>query len=158
GYFVDPVVMRMDGSGELGEPPEHPPEHPKEPTVAERLRRARATALDAFEHQGFPFELLGERLRPQRDPSRPPLVQAMLVLQPTPRAEERGLAALVLGDAAARVPLADLALSPLPLDRERAPFDITLTAAESGDGLFLALQANAALYDAPTCGRMLDYL
>ncbi len=147
GYFVNPLVMRVDGSGEPGEP-----------TVAERLRRVRATALDAFEHQDLPFALLAERLRPQRDPSRPPLVQAMLVLQRTGRAEERGLAALALGDAAARVPLADLALSPLPIDRERAPFDLTLTAAESGDGLLLALQANAALFDAPTCGRMLDHL
>jgi amino acid adenylation domain-containing protein len=72
GYFVNPVVMRADLSGD--------------PDFASFLRQVRQTALDAIEHQHLPFPLLVERLHPRRDPSRPPIVQADFSLAQVPRA------------------------------------------------------------------------
>src|SRR6185436_7483584 len=94
GYFVNPVVLRCDLSGAPG--------------FGELLGRARRTALDAFAHQGFPFPLLAERLRPERDPSRTPVFQAALVLQKAQRPEERALAAFAVGMEGARAELGAL--------------------------------------------------
>src|SRR6185295_3270460 len=59
GYFVSPVVIRADVSGE--------------PSFAELLARSRRTALAAFEHQDLPFALIAERLQTRRDPARSPV-------------------------------------------------------------------------------------
>jgi len=147
GYFVNPVVMRTElGSGS------------QSPSAAALLDRVRATALTALAHQELPFARLAERLRPGGAPGRAPLFQALFVLQPTRRPAERALAALALGEEGARLPLADLSLEPIPWRAERAPFDLTLTAAESVDGLLCALQLDADLFDAATGERMLHHL
>ncbi|HYY42455.1 MAG TPA: condensation domain-containing protein, partial [Pyrinomonadaceae bacterium] len=67
GYFVNPLVMRADLSGD--------------PPFKVLLNEVRQTVLAAFEHQEYPFALLVERLQPVRDASRPPLFQATFALQ-----------------------------------------------------------------------------
>ncbi len=52
----------------------------------ELMARTRRTVLDALAHQDLPFALLTERLQPERDPGRPPLVAAMLTLREGPGA------------------------------------------------------------------------
>src|SRR6185369_17645389 len=59
GYFVNPVVLRAHFS-------------PLQ-TFESLLDRVRQTALEALEHQHFPFPLLVEQVQPTRDPSRSPL-------------------------------------------------------------------------------------
>lgn len=46
------------------------------------LSRARAATLGALSHGGVPFELLVQKFTRQRDPSRAPLVQALIVVEP----------------------------------------------------------------------------
>lgn len=50
-------------------------------TFRQLLARSRDTVLDAIEHQEFPFSLLVERLRPERDLSSPPIVQVFFSYQ-----------------------------------------------------------------------------
>ncbi|HVR95471.1 MAG TPA: amino acid adenylation domain-containing protein, partial [Thermoanaerobaculia bacterium] len=140
GYFVDPVVLRADLAGN--------------PAFAELLGRVRRTALGAFEHQGFPFPLLTERLQPARDPSRSPLFQAMLILQKAHRPEQAALAPFALGEAGAEVPLGPLALSSIPLPDRPAQLDLTLMLAEGADGLGASFQLNTDLFDVATIERM----
>ena len=76
GFFVNTVVLRSDVDGAR--------------TFGEFLAEVRETVLDAFAHDEVPFDRLVDELQPERDPSRTPLVQAMVVLQQTHGAAARG--------------------------------------------------------------------
>ncbi|HYP25135.1 MAG TPA: MupA/Atu3671 family FMN-dependent luciferase-like monooxygenase [Blastocatellia bacterium] len=140
GYFVNPVVLRPDLSGD--------------PSFEELLVRTRETVLDAFEHQDYPFALLVERLQPDRDPSRSPLFQVMFVLQKAPVLNEEGLASLALGEAGVRMELGEMSLESVALERRVAQFDLMLVMAEVENGLAASLQYNKDLFDAGTILRM----
>ncbi|HSF39029.1 MAG TPA: condensation domain-containing protein, partial [Thermoanaerobaculia bacterium] len=144
GYFVNPVPLRADLAGD--------------PTVGELVTRARSTALDALAHQDFPFALLAERLQPERDPSRPPLMAALLTFEKAPAPELAALAAFAVAVPGVRLDLGGLSLESLPLDPPAAQLDLSLVAAELPDGLALFLQWDADLFDEATAGRMLGHL
>jgi amino acid adenylation domain-containing protein len=144
GYFVNPVALRADLSGD--------------PSFAELLERARRTALDGLEHAAYPFVLLAERLRPLRDPARPPLFQAMLALQQRRPGDDPALSAFALGEDGLRIRLGSLELESVALPERRAQFEIALNAAElPSGGLGLSLELNADLFDAATAERMLGH-
>ncbi|HEX3131568.1 MAG TPA: amino acid adenylation domain-containing protein [Thermoanaerobaculia bacterium] len=54
------------------------------------IERVKRTVLGVFPHQDLPFGRLVEELQPARDPSRTPLFQAMLAVQPSLSVEEIG--------------------------------------------------------------------
>jgi amino acid adenylation domain-containing protein/non-ribosomal peptide synthase protein (TIGR01720 family) len=144
GYFVNLVPLRADLTGD--------------PEVGELMARTRAIVLDALAHQDLPFALLAERLQPERDPGRPPLVAAMLTFEKAPAPELAALAAFAVGVPGVRLELGGLALETLALEPAGAQLDLALTAAELPGGLALSLQWDADLYDATTAGRMLGHL
>jgi amino acid adenylation domain-containing protein len=125
GFFVNTLVVRGDLSGDPG--------------LGELLQRLREVTLEAFEHQDLPFEKLVEELRPQRDPSRSPLVQVLLTLQNTPGA---ALAAAGL--------TLEMALPP----GRAAKGDLSLSLLEGDDGrLGGGLTYSTDLFDATTMQR-----
>ena len=63
GVFVNSLVLRSQLAPAL--------------PFTDLLARVRETALGAFAHQGLPFQILVDELRPPRDLSRNPLFQAM---------------------------------------------------------------------------------
>jgi amino acid adenylation domain-containing protein len=141
GYFVNPVVLRGDLSGD--------------PAFEELFDRTRATVLAAFEHGDYPLPLLVEHLQPVRDASRTPLFQVSFVMQKETRGAE-GLTAFALGEEGVEVGPEDFRLASLSLDRPPAPFDLMLHAVERRDGLSFALQYNADLFDATTAQRLME--
>ncbi|MBM7168896.1 amino acid adenylation domain-containing protein [Streptomyces sp. G44] len=66
GFFVNTLVLRADLSGD--------------PTFRHLIRRARATALSAYENAEVPFDRLVDLVGARRDLSHSPLVQVMFQL------------------------------------------------------------------------------
>ena len=94
GYFVNPVVLRADLSGN--------------PTFTRFLSATRTTVLEALQHQEYPFARLVERLQAGRDPRRSPVFQALFALQRAQAGADAGLTALALGVDGARVQAGEL--------------------------------------------------
>ena len=126
GCFVNTLVLRTDLSFD--------------PTFVELMRRVREVALGAYAHQHVPFEMLVEALQPQRDVSRSPLFQVMMVLHNAPKQ------ALELND--------ELHLSTVDVERRTAKFDLTLSLTEGADGLEGVWEYNTDLFEAATIERM----
>ena len=126
GYFVNMIALRADLSGN--------------PTVREFLARVRDTALEAFENQEVPLEILIPALGPRRDASRSPLFQVMFVLQnnPMPAVDPLGLA-----------------ITPLNLDQGTgtSKFDLSLGFEDTPGGFTGSVEFNTDLFKAVTIER-----
>jgi non-ribosomal peptide synthetase component F len=109
------------------------------PSFLELLGRVRKVALDAYDHQDLPFEILTEDLRQRR--GRKPLVQIAFVLRNTP---------------VKSVPLKGIALTPIEMDKGAAKYDLTLVINESGTVLNGEFEYNTDLFEATTIRRLAD--
>ncbi len=128
GFFVNSLVMRGDLSGN--------------PTFSELLTRTRERALDAYDHRDLPFEKLVEELKPERDPSRNPLFQAMFTLENARESELR---------------LPGLEITRVRIPVSTAKFDLTLFLAESDGRLEGSFEYSIDLFDASTIKRMAEH-
>lgn len=90
-----------------------------DPSPARLLERVRDSMLAVYAHEEMPFELLVDRLSPQRDLSVNPLVQHVFAWQNTPRITWA---------------LAGVEVEPLPAVRTSAKFDLTLRLTPDDDG------------------------
>ncbi|MFL6140895.1 MAG: non-ribosomal peptide synthase/polyketide synthase [Labedaea sp.] len=130
GFFVNTLVLRstVDGSATFGE----------------LLEAVRGTVLDAFAHQEVPFERVVDAVAPDRDTSRPPLFQVMVVLQNAPNRTNE---------------LVGLSAADIELPVTTASFDVTVEFFELADGgLQATLTYNTDLFDESTVARMADQL
>jgi amino acid adenylation domain-containing protein len=147
GYFVNPVALRADLSGG--------------PAADEVLERVRRTALEAFENQDFPLTLLAERLHPDRDAGRAPLIQAMFVLQKSPFPEIESLAAFSLSEEDARLTVGGLTLESFPFENPTTQFDLSLAAGQldsaSGGGIAALLRWSTDLFDTASGERIVGH-
>ena len=140
GYFVNPLVLRADLSGD--------------PTFEAFLRQVRQTVLEALAHQDYPFAQLVERLQPTRDASRSPLFQVVFALQQAPLLAHQDLTAFALGERGAQMNLGGLLVESMGLEQRVAQFDLSLLMAEVDGGLAASLEYNSDLFDTPTIRRM----
>ncbi|GHF94804.1 MULTISPECIES: non-ribosomal peptide synthetase [Amycolatopsis] len=129
GCFINTLVLRSTVDGEL--------------PFTDFLAQVRETVLGAFTHQRVPFERLVHELCDERDPSRTPLVQALVVLQ-------SGLAK--------PLELAGVSTARLDLPDVGAIFDITVEFTETATGIDGLIQYNTDLFDAATVDRMAGHL
>jgi amino acid adenylation domain-containing protein len=126
GFFVNLVPLRAVFAGDL--------------TFDRLLGATREAALGAFAHQEVPFERLVEELAPERDLSRAPLVQALLLVQ---------------GGAA--VPdLPGVEASPVRMHPGTAKFDLTVSLDRS-HGIHAQVEYAASLFEAATARRLLGH-
>ncbi|GGW11093.1 non-ribosomal peptide synthetase [Streptomyces libani subsp. rufus] len=130
GFFANTVVLR----GEVDE----------RATVDRFVESMRTTVLDAFAHDGVPFDRVVEELAPPRDPSRTPLVQALVVQQ----------TALPVPPLSGGVRLAEH-----PLPRPAARFDLVLEFTPDADGgCVLTAEFNTDLFETATVARLTAHL
>jgi amino acid adenylation domain-containing protein len=143
GYMVNPVVLRADLSGN--------------PPFTTFLKQARQTVLEALKHQDFPFPLLVERLRPQRDARQASLFQVAFILQQLSKQEEL-LACFIPGMTGGQVDFGGLVLEPFALPQQEGQFDLTLEMGEVGASLWGGLKYNTDLFEAATMARLAGHL
>ena len=107
------------------------------------LRAVRETVLGAFAHGTVPFDRLVEALRPRRDPSRTPLVQALVVLQ---------------NEMVRPGEIGGLRLAEYDLPRPGSRFDLVVEFLPRDGGLNLAVEYNTDLFDTATIERLTGHL
>nr|WP_268795449.1 non-ribosomal peptide synthetase [Paenibacillus sp. Leaf72] len=128
GMFVNTLALRLSPSGEK--------------PFSAYLQEVKQTALSAFEHGDYPFEELVEQVVRQRDLSRNPLFDAMLVLQNTEQSE---------------LELADLQWTPYPVESGAAKFDLTLSVSEEEQGMRCTLEYAVKLFERATIERWVGH-
>ncbi|WPF77229.1 non-ribosomal peptide synthetase [Bacillus velezensis] len=130
GMFVNTLAIRTEPKGDK--------------RFTDYLAEVRQAALEAYEHQDYPFEELVERLGVQRDMSRNPLFDVMFVLQNMER-ESLVLNKLHLAQAA-------------DTSHKTAKFDATLYASEGSDGsISFDFEFNTDIYQKQTIEKWLSY-
>ena len=127
GFFVNLLPMRAELAGA--------------PAFDRFLADTREAALNAFAHQDVPFERLVEELAPERDLSRAPLVQAMLLLQDEPSLPD----------------FPGVEASFARVHPGTAKFDLTLTVERAAGGLRAHVEYASDLFEAATARRLLGH-
>ncbi|WP_426414580.1 plipastatin non-ribosomal peptide synthetase PpsC [Bacillus subtilis] len=130
GMFVNTLALRTRPEG--GKP------------FVQYLQEVRETALEAFEHQDYPFEELVDKLELTRDMSRNPLFDVMFVLQ---NMDQESLE------------LNELCLKPAAHNgHQTSKFDLTLYTQEQPHGLLtFQMEFSTDLYKKKTIEKWLQY-
>jgi amino acid adenylation domain-containing protein len=126
GFFVNTLLLRTDLSGN--------------PSFRKLLWRVRDTCLGAYTHQDLPFELLVEALQPRRQQGRSPFFLIMFQLQnmPTIRSDFKGVT-----------------ISSVPVQRENAKFDFTLSISDLTEQLRINVEYNTMLFEEDTIKKLI---
>jgi non-ribosomal peptide synthetase component F len=129
GFFANTLVLRTDLSGD--------------PSFREVVRRARETALGAYDHQDVPFERLVEVLQPERSLGHSPFFQVMLLQGAgTPEGLELpGVQPRWFGGGT-----------------RTSKFDLTLAFIPGAEGMRGSMEYATDLFEAETVRRMLGHL
>ncbi|OSX98878.1 non-ribosomal peptide synthetase [Bacillus mycoides] len=125
GFFVNTLVYRSDLSGT--------------PTFREILNQTKKKALKAYEYQDIPFEKVVEAVQPERSMSHSPIFQTMFTLQNINQE---------------RLDLSGRSIEMVESNMSIVKFDLSLTAYEVEEGLFVSFEYNTDLFDSSTVARM----
>jgi amino acid adenylation domain-containing protein len=139
GCFINMLPLRADLSGD--------------PPFRQFLRRTAGVVLEALEHQDYPFALIVERLRVERDPCRIPLVQVTFTLERAILSSGEGRRA-VLNQAGARSGVGGIEWEYHPVELDGSQSDLELILEEGDGAIGGVLRFNGGLFDAPTARRM----
>lgn len=129
GCFTNTVVLRGQLTGD--------------PTFYDLLHRVRKTTLDAFAHQDLPFDVLKQKLSVDRDPSRAPVVQVLVIYQNT----------------TIDVPHFDgLSTKIESVTTNSSKVDLTIELNPQGQALEVDIEYNIDLFDSATIDRLWSHL
>ncbi|MGC3988623.1 MAG: AMP-binding protein [Chthoniobacteraceae bacterium] len=125
GFFINMLPFRASLAGQV--------------TFRDVLKRTRQTALEAYEHQDLPFEIMVEEARVERQLNQTPVFQAAFSL---------------LRDGAREWKAGGLRFELKPFEKGPAKFDLTLALREQSEGLKGIFVYNADLFDESRMARM----
>ncbi|MDP2052410.1 MAG: condensation domain-containing protein, partial [Acidobacteriota bacterium] len=128
GFFVNTLALRVQANGD--------------PDFLGLLSRVRATALEGYAHADLPFELVVEKLNPERRLNRQPFFQVMFAMQ---------------SGALDDVSLGGLQIEAVPLSTGAARLDITLSIQETSAGFTGCLEFATALFRTETAQRFAEH-
>lgn len=133
GYFTNTLVLRVDLSGQ--------------PDSNGLLSRVRQMMLDAFRHDGVPFERLVEELAPERDLTRSPLFQVLFV----------HIGELATATAQTRSATGQAGPRLTQPDKASTDFDLEAYVSDSPEGIIIELYCRTDIFDAATIERLALY-
>lgn len=128
GMFVNTLALRVKPGGTK--------------TFDQFLSEVKQTALQAFEHQDYPYEELIEKLGLRRDLSRNPLFDTVFTLQ------NLGIEELALDG---------LTVRSRSWDGRMSKFDLTLTVTENERGMSIEAEYASKLFKAGTIERLMTH-
>ncbi|MBL9173678.1 MAG: amino acid adenylation domain-containing protein, partial [Verrucomicrobiales bacterium] len=126
GYFINMLPLRFDVAGD--------------PTFRELLGRVRTVVVEALAHRRVPFLRILREVNPPRDPSRNPLFQLMITLEPLPPSVGSGWT-----------------LTQAEVSCGAAKVDLDLSLETRADGVMAPLLYNPDLFSTTTLHRMVDH-
>jgi amino acid adenylation domain-containing protein len=126
GFFVNTITLRSEVTEDL--------------TFEELLQQVKITTLGAYANKEVPFEKVVETVVKQRDPSRNPLFQVMLVLLNTPETPQ--------------LKLGDLEISKEGYKSKISKFELTFIMNNSANGMGLKVEYLTDLYKEETIRGM----
>lgn len=115
----------------------------KDITFSDFLQMVHENALDAYNNQDYPFDLLAEKLGIERDPGRNPLFDTIFILQNTGSNQA--------------LQLNDVTLESYQYDRNVSRFDLTFGAVEQEKGIQIEVEYRDDLFYQGTIERMLNH-
>lgn len=144
GHFINTVCLRANLSPDL--------------KFCEFLAQVRNTVLLALEHQHYPFGLLVERLKPDRDHSRSPIFQVMFNMPNVPQMKRLDVSPFIPQETGECNDIGGLKLAAIPLPDRTSMLDLSLTVVESKSSIFASFQYSAELFDKAAIERMGGHL
>jgi amino acid adenylation domain-containing protein len=128
GFFLNTLVLRLRVAGN--------------PSFRELLQNVRRVTLEAYTHQGLPFEMLVDEMQPERHRSRSPLHQVIFTLRNTPTALPE---------------ISGLKIREVDIDGRTAKYDLALLLMEEAGRLQGWLEYNTDLFEVATIRRLLGH-
>jgi amino acid adenylation domain-containing protein/FkbH-like protein len=128
GMFVNTLAMRNFPEGDK--------------TFFEFLEDVKRNSIEAYEHEQYQFEELVEKLEIRRDISRNPIFDTVFVMQ---SGEEE------------KIEVEGITFSPYELEKRISKFDLTLSAMEAQDGLYMDIEYSTKLFKRETIERMKEH-
>ena len=125
GFFVNTIVLRTELDDTL--------------PFSQLLSKERVNTLEAYQYQDMPFEKVVDLVSPERDLSRSPLFQVMVVLQNAPTSE---------------LQFSGLHVAPFPLKSGTSKFDLTFIFTQTSNGLSCSIEYNTDLFRPETIQRL----
>ncbi len=128
GFFVNTLVLRTDLADEI--------------SFSELLNKVKTNTLEAYENQEMPFEKVVEIAQIERDLSRSPLFQVMLIIQNNPQS---------------KLVFSGITLEHISLEQTVSKFDLTFDFTETDEGILGGIEYNTDLFYPETIGRMIGH-
>lgn len=125
GFFINNLVLRTNLSGS--------------PRFIDLLHRVKEIAFSAYAHQDMPFDLLVERIAPERGLGHSPLIPIMFTLQNVPMSG---------------IVLPGLETTPVQIDPGIARADLAVEIWPQAKGFRCEFEYNSDLFDEPTIRQM----
>ncbi|WNV06060.1 amino acid adenylation domain-containing protein [Candidatus Methylospira mobilis] len=140
GVFVNPLPLRT---------------HPiADKPFPDYLREVNAALRVAMEHQALPFNVLVDRLQPERSGDHWPVYQTLFVLQQAQTGIADDLVQISLGEKGEPLIWDGWLVQSVALQERVENFDLKLMAAENQDGLTFSFQYRQALFQPATVARL----
>ena len=133
GFFINTVALRTSF-----EPQQ---------TIQQMIGKVKATVLEGFDHQMYPFERIVDELALERDLGRNPIFDIMVTYEGESFSGEKPT-----------LQLANFDTKVIERPQTTSRFDITFNFVENGGHILLDIEYNSDVYDASSIERLADHL